>query len=65
MNDRRTVELPAELCETVEKKFRMRFGSLEDALETLLRELLRDEALKMDEREQQVIEQRLKALGYV
>ena len=65
MNETRTISLPASLCEAAEKRFQARFGSLEDMLQTLLNELLRDDALKMDEHEQQVIEERLKALGYV
>lgn len=65
MNDTRTVKLTAHLCEAAEKQFGANFGSIEELLETLLRELLRDDALKMDEQEHKVIEERLKALGYV
>jgi hypothetical protein len=38
---------------------------LEELLTATLNELLRDDALRMDEQEQQIIEARLKALGYV
>lgn len=65
MTEIRTIALPSELCDAAEQKFAHRFGSLEELLAALLHELLRDEALKMDEQEQRVIEDRLKALGYV
>ena len=65
MNDTRTIKLAADLCEAAEKQFSANFGSIEELLESLLRELLRDDALKMDEQEHKVIEERLKALGYV
>lgn len=65
MENIRTITLPAELCEAAEQKFSARFGGLEEFVETVLRELVREDALKMDEHERQVIEERLKALGYV
>lgn len=64
MNELRKVELPAELCRALEEQF-VQLGSLEEILTVALRELVRDDAVKMDEREQLVIEERLKALGYV
>jgi hypothetical protein len=57
--------LPEELCLRAEGKFSARFGSIEDLLTSLLTELLRDDAPAMDEREQQIVEERLKGLGYV
>jgi hypothetical protein len=53
------------LCRAAEEKFSHRFGTLEELLTATLNELLRDDALRMDEQEQQIIEARLKALGYV
>jgi hypothetical protein len=61
----RDVRLPAALCDDAERRFGARFGSLEELLEFVLRELLRDQAVQMDEAEQRVIEQRLKDLGYI
>jgi len=49
----------------VELKFGRRFGSLDEFVANTLTHLLRDDALAMDAREQQIIEERLKALGYV
>jgi hypothetical protein len=57
----RTVSLPADLCIRAEKKF----GSLEQLLEYVLRDLLRDDAAQRDEGEQRMIEQRLRDLGYL
>jgi hypothetical protein len=65
MDGKRSVALPEELCLTVEKKFAHRFGGLEELLTAALEELGRDDALKMDEKEQQIIEERLKGLGYI
>jgi hypothetical protein len=64
MSATRTISLPEELCLRAEGKFSARFGSIEDLLTSLLTELLRDDA-PMDEREQQIVEERLKGLGYV
>jgi hypothetical protein len=65
MNEIRKVGLPEQLCRAAEEKFSHRFGTLEELLTATLSELLRDDALRMDEQEQQIIEARLKALGYV
>lgn len=65
MNEMRKVALPEQLCRAAEEKFSQRFGTLEELLTATLNELLRDDALRMDEQEQQIIEARLKALGYV
>jgi hypothetical protein len=65
MDGKRSVALPEELCLAVEKKFAHRFGGLEELLTAALEELGRDDALKMDEKEQQIIEERLKGLGYI
>jgi hypothetical protein len=61
----RTVNLPVELCSQAEKKFGQRFGTLEQLLEYVLLELVRDDAFRADENEQRIIEQRLKDLGYL
>jgi hypothetical protein len=57
--------LPEDLCRVAEEKFASRFGSLEEFLKVALNELVRDDAMKMDEHEQRTIEARLRALGYV
>lgn len=65
MSKMRTVLLPEELCVQAEQKFASRFGSLDQFLRSIMVELLRDEAAAMDEREQKIIEERLKGLGYI
>jgi hypothetical protein len=65
MNEMRKIILPEELCRAAEERFSHRFGTLEEFLTAALHELLRDDAQRMDEQEQQIIEARLKALGYV
>ena len=64
-SDLRDLRLPADLCHDAEQRFAARFGSLEQFLMFVLRELLRDEATQMDQAEQRLIEQRLKDLGYM
>jgi hypothetical protein len=61
----RNLGLPADLCRAAEERFAAQYGSLEQFLEFVLRELLRDDAVRMDEAEQKIIEERLKDLGYI
>ncbi len=61
----REVKLEAALCERAEQKFAPRFGGLEPFLNHVLRELLREDAAAMDQKERLMIEQRLKDLGYM
>lgn len=61
----REVRLPADLCETAEKKFQQRFATLEELLTFVLRDLTRDEALQADQAEQRLVEERLRELGYL
>jgi len=65
MNSTRNLCLSEELCRAAEQKFGSRFASVEELVSNLLQELLRDDASKMDERELEIIEQRLRGLGYV
>jgi hypothetical protein len=65
MTEMRTVKLPADLCAAAEKKFDQTFGSLEELLVLVLRDLARDEASQMDEAERRLIEERLRELGYL
>jgi hypothetical protein len=64
-SEMREVQLPVDLCDDAERRFGARFGSLEELLTFVLRELLRDQAAEMDQSEQRIIEQRLKDLGYI
>jgi hypothetical protein len=61
----RAVNLTADLCAQAEQRFGAKFGSVEQLLEFVLRDLLRDDASRADEHEQRLIEQRLRDLGYL
>jgi len=65
MKDFRNVSLPENLCAAAEEKFGKSFGSLQEFLTFLLRELVNDQAAGMDEAEQRLVEQRLRELGYL
>lgn len=61
----REVRLPSILCEAAEQQFASRFGTLENFLTHVLEQLVREDASRMDQREQRIIEERLRDLGYV
>ncbi len=65
LTQKRTVQLSAELCATAERRYGAAFANVEQLLETVLNELLRDDAAKMDEADEQLVEQRLRELGYL
>lgn len=65
MNEIRNIALPEELCAQAEERFRRQFASVEQLLEFVLRDLLRDDAARADEAERRMIEQRLQDLGYL
>jgi len=64
-NQFRAVQLPEELCRDVESWLRGRFDNLESLLSFLLQEIVKDESSKLDLREEEIIQQRLKDLGYI
>jgi hypothetical protein len=65
MTEMRDVRLPAEVCAAAEKKFGHVFGSLEELLVFVLRDLARDDASRADQAEQRLVEERLRELGYL
>jgi hypothetical protein len=65
MSEMRTIQLPADLCADAEKKFGSVFGSVNELLDFVLRDLMRDEARSADEAEQRLVEERLRELGYL
>lgn len=65
MTEMREVRLPADLCAAAEKKFAATFSSIEDLLLFILRDLSQDEAARLDQAEQSLVEQRLRDLGYL
>jgi hypothetical protein len=65
MNQYRTVKLPEDLCMAAEKFMTGRFESLEALIGFLLQEIVKDDVSEFDQAEEQMIEQRLKDLGYI
>jgi len=61
----RQVSLPADLCEAVEREFQPQFSSLEELLVCVLKELVREDSRKFDQSDRQMIEARLRDLGYL
>lgn len=61
----RQVSLPEELCAAAEQRFGKQFQTIETLLEFVLREILRDDAEKLDQKEKAILEQRLRDLGYI
>lgn len=61
----RTINLPEDLCGAAEKLLAGRFQNLEALVSFLLQEVVKDDAAKFDRAEEQMIEQRLKDLGYI
>ncbi len=61
----RTVQLPEDLCVAAETWLHGRFPNLETLLTSFLQEITQHDGAKFDESEEQMIEQRLKDLGYM
>jgi len=61
----RQISLPEELCLAAEELYGKRFPSLEKLIVFLLEEVTRRDAVRLDQEEQRIIEERLKALGYL
>jgi hypothetical protein len=65
MSVKRQVGLPEELCASAEQKYGAQFQSLDLFLEFVLRELVRDDAQRLDDKERAMLEERLRNLGYI
>jgi hypothetical protein len=61
----RTVSLPQDLCAEAERQFGGRFDTVEALLTFVLQEITRADASPLDQAEKQMIEKRLKDLGYL
>jgi hypothetical protein len=61
----RTVSLPEDLCVEAERQFGGRFDNLEALLTFVLQEITKVDASLLDPAEEQMIERRLKDLGYL
>jgi hypothetical protein len=65
MTQKRQINLNEDLCSAAEQRFGKQFPSIEAFLEFVLQELIRDDAEKLDQREKEILEQRLRDLGYI
>ncbi len=65
MAEYRTVHLPEDLCAAAEKWTPKRFESLEALLRFLLAEIVKEDGSKLDQAEEQMIQDRLRDLGYI
>lgn len=65
MTPYRTVRLPEDLCAEAEKWAAGRFDNLEALLGFLLKEIVKDDGSKLDEAEEQMVQERLRDLGYI
>jgi len=65
MSQFRTVNLPQDLCVKAERQFSGRFDNVEALLTFVLQEITKVDAVLLDQAEEQMIEQRLKDLGYL
>jgi hypothetical protein len=61
----RQISLPEDLCSAAEELYGKRFPSLEELIVFLLEEVTRQDAMRLDQEEQRIIEERLKGLGYI
>jgi len=61
----RQVSVPEHLCSAAEELYGKRFPSVEELIVFLLEEITRGDAARLDEEEQHILEERLKALGYL
>jgi hypothetical protein len=65
MSNLREIKLPEDLRLAAENKFGGRFGSLDELVVFLLRELVSSDTVELDQAERAAVEQRLKDLGYL
>jgi hypothetical protein len=65
MSESCEIRLPADLCAAAEEKFGGTFRSVEELVIFLLRELISRNSADMDRADQAVVEERLRALGYI
>ena len=65
MTTKRNISLREDLCTAAEQKFGAQFQSVEALLEFVLQELLADDAEKLDQKEKEILEKRLRDLGYI
>ena len=61
----RDVRLPESLCAEAEVWLKGRFESLEALIIFALQEITKDEGATLDQQEEEMVQQRLRDLGYI
>jgi hypothetical protein len=61
----RTLSLPEDLCAQAEEWMAGRFDNLESLISFLLGEIVKNDASKLDQAEEEIVDQRLRELGYI
>ncbi len=65
MSESREIRLPADLCAAAEEKFGNTFGCVDELVIFLLQELIRRDSAHLDQADLALVEERLRALGYI
>lgn len=65
MTQYRTVQLPEDVCAQAEEWLKGRFDNIEALIDFLLREIMKDDGSTLDQREEEIVQQRLRDLGYI
>ena len=64
-NQYKTVQLPEDLCREAETWLKGKFDGLESLLVFLLQEIVKDPGSQLDRQEEEIVQQRLRDLGYI
>ena len=65
MNQYRSIRVPEELCQEAENWIKGRFENLEALITFALQELVKADSSRLDRQEEDMIQQRLRDLGYI
>lgn len=65
MTQYRTVRLPDDVCASAEKWLEGRFDNIEALISFLLQEIVKHDGSKLDQAEDELVQQRLRDLGYI
>jgi hypothetical protein len=61
----RSIRLQEDLCRSVEQRYSKEFSSVEELVTFLLQALMTNDPSRLDAQELEIVEQRLKDLGYL
>jgi hypothetical protein len=65
MSEMREIRIPADLCVAAQQKFGHNFANVDELVIFVLQELLSGDSTKLDLADQQIVEERLRDLGYI